>query len=187
MKEAHLTLVTDAAGRSDDTLMGLAQAGDERAFAEIVQRHELAVRRVCSLMLFDREVGRDAAQEVFLRLWKTRARYRPEGKLKPLLLTIARNHCKRLRYRHKLQTLFVRELQPVVAPESIGTDTQRIVQNALQLLPEKFRLPLVLRFVDELEYEDIAAIIGRTPSATRSRIHYGLKELGGRLPKEIWP
>jgi RNA polymerase sigma-70 factor (ECF subfamily) len=185
MEEARPALAAHAP--SDDTLMALAQSGDVHAFAALIERHQAAVRRICSLILFDRESSRDAAQEVFLRLWKTRARYRSEGKLKPLLLTIARNYCRRLRYQRKLETLLLSGFETAREPERLPGDAQRLVQRALHDLPEKFRVPLVLRFVEELDYADIAAVIGRTESATRSRIHYGLKALGALLPKEIWP
>ena len=186
MKADHLILLNGAAAaRSDDTLMLLAQSGDEPAFAELIDRHQSSVRRLCALILFDREASRDSAQEVFLQLWKSRGRYRPEGKLKPLLLTIARNHCRRLRYRQKLQAVWLASFRPAPLPEVLGSDTKRLVQNALHRLPEKFRLPLVLRFVDELEYEEIAKVIGRTPSTARSRIHYGLKELAALLPLQL--
>jgi RNA polymerase sigma-70 factor, ECF subfamily len=65
------------------------------------------------------------------------------------------------------------------------TEQQLIVAAALAKLPEKFRIPLALRFLEEMPYEEIAQIIGRTPSAARSRIHYGLRELASLLPDEV--
>jgi RNA polymerase sigma-70 factor (ECF subfamily) len=55
----------------------------------------------------------------------------------------------------------------------------------MERLPEKFRVPLALRFVDEMPYEEIARVIGRTTSAARSRVFYGLKELALLLPTEV--
>jgi RNA polymerase sigma-70 factor (ECF subfamily) len=69
--------------------------------------------------------------------------------------------------------------------EQEAADRARLVQAALQKLPEHFRTPLALRFIEELDYEQIAAIIGRTPSAARSRVHYGLQKLAALLPPEV--
>jgi len=55
---------------------------------------------------------------------------------------------------------------------------------ALSQLDEKLRDALVLRYFNDLSYDEIAAVIGRTPSTARSRIFYGLKRLAELLPKE---
>ncbi len=179
---------------SDDALMWQCKSGDQRAFAVIVTRHQNALRRVCALLLGDAAHARDVAQDSFVELWKSRERYQPQDKLKPLLFTIARNRCRSAVRRRRVAAFFVSEqrqqenLWASDAGASVDDrERQKILAAALAHLPEKFRLPLVLRFVDELEYEDIAKIIGRTESAARSRVHYALKALAEILPEGVYP
>jgi len=174
--------------------MALVAEGREAAFGQLVQRHEGAVRSLCNLLLKDEQQARDVAQEVFLRVWRSRERYRPDGKLRVWLFTLARNLCHSAsRRRRVLSFLGLEEAHESAAATEhpaellLSAESGALVRRALQQLPEKFRLPLSLRFVEGLDYDAIAEIIGRTPSAARSRVHYGLKELQKLLPPEVCP
>ena len=179
---------------ADEALMTRAAGDDPRAFGVLVSRYETQVRRFCGALLGDATSGRDAAQETFLALWKARAGYTPQAAFKSYLLTVARRHCYSVHRRRKVARLFLLDAQE--APIEVGAphdatleERQRsaLVQAALRKLPLKFREPLVLRFVENLSYEDIAQVIGRTPSAARSRIFYGLRALEEHLPAEAKP
>ncbi len=181
---------------TDDAHMLAAAAGDARAFAALVDRHQASLRRFCRSILGDEGAARDAAQETFLRLWASRGRYRPEGHFVAFLFTLARNHCRSLQRRRTLRawvglgdddTTAIADPRPDAPVALMTVERHHLVAAALDRLPEKFRTPLVLRFVDELPYEDIARVIGRTPSAARSRVHYGLIELKRRIPVEVLP
>lgn len=178
---------------SDDRLMVLAAAGHAQAFETLVRRHQGAVRRLCLVILRDEALANDVGQETFARVWATRHRYRPEGRFREYLFTLARNESRRVGRRRGLMGLF--GLRPSVEPtvESIAAEgleqeqLRLLVASSVARLPEKFRVPVVLRFVDKLSYDEIAAIIGRTPSAARSRVHYGLKALADLIPPEVQP
>lgn len=182
---------------NDDQLMALVAADHQGAFSTIVERYQDRVRRVCTVLLRgDASAGRDAAQEVFLTLWATRARYRPEGKLKSLLFTIARNHCRKTTRRQRLVSWL--GFDDLALDESMADprDMHKIVADAqlkqllmahVHELPDKFRLPLMLRFQEGLDYDDIATVIDSPSSSARSRVHYALKKLIQRLPAEVAP
>jgi RNA polymerase sigma-70 factor, ECF subfamily len=176
---------------SDDRLMAEAAAGRPSSFTQLVARHEARVRRFCLLLLKDPALADDVAQEVFLRLWEARARYRSEGRLRELLFTMARNGCRSAGRKAAIRSLFASLVgTPDPEPprdELAEAEEHALLRSALEKLPEQFRVPLVLRFVEELPYEEIARVIGRTPSAARSRVHYGLKALGELLPPEVMP
>lgn len=191
---------TGAEPRSDDYLMALAAEDRSAAFGELVSRYEGKVRAFCSMLVHDEALGRDLAQEVFLKLWGSRSRFRAQGKFRPMLFTIARNHCRTSLRKKRLRSLLGLEdsvdsaLHAHAAHAGANAQEQLLeeergllVRRALEALPEKFRLPVMLRFCDEMPYEEIAAIIGRTESATRSRVHYGLKALQLLLPAEVLP
>lgn len=176
----------------DDALLQLAATGDVRAFEEIVRRHEQHLRRFCRLLVRDDALARDLAQESFLRVWQVRATYRPEGRLRELLLATARNLCRSHHRKEAVRTLFGltrAQAEPRVSDGDGLEEKERtvLVARALEQLPEKFRTPLALRFVEELSYEEIARVIGRTESAARSRVFYGLKALAALLPPEMLP
>ncbi len=177
---------------SDDELMALAMAGRTAAFTRLVERHQSAARRVCSVICHDETLARDVAQDVFLQVWRLRSEYRPRGRFREFLFTLVRNQAQKSLRKRKLLSLFGLAPEPRDEPvadsevESLEQEQLRVlVAAALKRLPEQFRLPLVLRFVEELSYEEIAAVIARTPSAARSRVHYGLKALNELLPEEV--
>ncbi len=132
-------------------------------------------------------------QETWIRLWASRASYRPEGKLFVLLYTTARNLCRnRARGTRRRERWLPTASTPVeierVADERpdhvrvlIEIERQRDVNQALGELPEPMREALLLRFGEGLAYEDIAAIVGASESTVRSRVFHGLKRLSGQL------
>lgn len=181
---------------SDDALMLRAAAGAEQAFVALVRRHEPRLRRFCSLLLKDNSLARDAAQEVFLKLWERRARFRAEGRFKELLFTIARNQCHSAGRARLVRSVLGLELRahvqstaqrPLASEELAQREAEALLHAALARLPEKFRLPLMLRFMEGMPYGEIARVIGRTESAARSRIFYGLEQLAALLPPEVCP
>lgn len=183
-----------ANSQSDDALMALAAGGDSVAFTQLVCRHERSTRRLCELVLRDSALARDVAQHTFMQLWDQRRRYTPRGRFRELLFTIARNEARRLSRRRSVMTFF-----GLAAPAGLDPPTEpaadqlsslqdaALVRAALERLPENFRVPLVLRFIEGLSHEEIAAVIGRTTSAARSRVHYGLKALAELFPEEVSP
>jgi RNA polymerase sigma-70 factor (ECF subfamily) len=175
---------------TDDALMLRASAGDRRAFEALVARHEPSLRRFCRAILRDDAAAEEAAQDAFVRLWKMRERYRPEGRCKELLFIIARNVARRVLYRRRLHALFLggaaEEPRTTDLPRSLEVrERDVLVRAAIDRLPAAFRLPLTLRFCEEMDYGAIARVIGRTESAARSRVHYGLKALAELLPPEV--
>lgn len=192
-----LRLVTDAGqaeSPSDDSLMSLAAVDDAGAFATLVTRHQKSVRRLCEVFLHDDAQARDVAQQTFLRIWEHRRRYQPNGRFRELLFTMARNESRRAIRRRRVLSFFglapEGNIEPTVDAKTEDIEkvqTRELVKAAMHRLPEHFRVPLVLRFVDGLGHDEIAAVIGRTPSAARSRVHYGLKALAALLPEDLSP
>jgi RNA polymerase sigma-70 factor, ECF subfamily len=179
------------------TTMCSARTGNQQAFLTLARRYEARIRSFCTLLVRDQATAYELAQEVFLSLWNSRERLVAKGKFKELLFTIARNHCRTHLRKQRLRQLVGLDAAQLERPEMFSqadshadretSEARRLVRTALEALPEKFRVPLALRFVENLEYDEIARIIGRTESAARSRIHYGLKELAALLPPEVMP
>jgi len=170
----------DLAARPDDELMRLAAGGMLEAFSVLVRRHERPVRAFCARLLGDGAHGDDAAQEVFLEVWRTRARYQAQGRFRAFLFAAARNRCtKELRSRRAAAELDERQL---VAPGDqvdafLAAERRRRMDGLVRKLPPKLRDAICLRFSAELEYHEIAHILGRSEEAARTRVFHGLRRL----------
>jgi RNA polymerase sigma-70 factor, ECF subfamily len=195
---SHLRLVkapptAQAPGLTDDALMALAARDDHAAFVTLLRRYERRIRAFCRLLLRDEILSTDVAQDVFLKVWEKRRDYKPGGRMKEYLFTIARHHCQSVARKRAVRAWLgledVPEEQLQRPPEIVEALTEAqalaLVSAALHRLPDKFRVPLALRFVEGMPYDEIAQVIGRTPSAARSRVFYGLKSLAALVPEEV--
>jgi len=127
------------------------------------------VRRHCRRFLGD-EADRDASQEVFLKARRGFASWDPERPFRPWLLAVAGNHCiDQLRRHSREARLFdSRDLDPGdlldAGPSplrlALRSEERGRLLDALDDLPQKYRLPLVLRYFQELDYEAIADVLG---------------------------
>jgi RNA polymerase sigma-70 factor (ECF subfamily) len=181
------------AAPDDDALMQRAAAGDEVAYGVLVERYQRRLRGFCRVMLRDEVVAYDLAQDVFLKIWSSRAKYRARGRFKEFLFIVARNTCRSYARKRAVYDLLgfssgIEQLERASVADAPEQEQQlRSVELALLRLPERFRVPLTLRFVEGLDYAQIARVIGRTESAARSRIFYGLKQLAALMPEEVLP
>jgi RNA polymerase sigma-70 factor, ECF subfamily len=187
--------------RTDEELLALARQGEEQAFGDFVRRHTATVHRWMA-----RAVGEDDAddmtQEVFVKAYRGLPRFRGEAPPRAWLAAIADNAVKnRYRSRSRFRRVFAgspeddpdREpASPRAGPEEDARtgESRRVVSEALKLLAPDFRMPVVLRDIEEWSYEEIAASLALPIGTVKSRIARGrgqLKEiltplLSGRLP-----
>ena len=171
-------------GCPDDELMALVQQDRQDAFAELIQRYQPYVWGTASRYLGSRTEGRDVAQDVFLYLWESRGKYESRGKFKSYLLTLTLHRCKyaarsrkNLKKKHDNFHLGVPQDEPAERPVSDQLeDREEIlrVREKLQDLPEKMRKVVVLRYLDELGYEEIADITGYPVGTVKSYVFRGL-------------
>ncbi|HWZ85114.1 MAG TPA: sigma-70 family RNA polymerase sigma factor [Thermoanaerobaculia bacterium] len=186
---------------SDEELLALARQGEDEAFGDFVRRHTATVHR-----WMVRAVGGDDAddmtQEVFVKAYRGLGRFRGDAPPRAWLAAIADNAVKnRYRSRSRFRRVFAgsSDTDPAREPEAPGAgpedeartgESRRVVAEALKLLPADFRMPVVLRDIEEWSYEEIAVSLGLPVGTVKSRIARGrgqLKEilaplLSGRLP-----
>jgi RNA polymerase sigma-70 factor (ECF subfamily) len=176
---------SDFAGRSDDELMTLAATGMLPAFGEIVGRYERQVRSLCRKMLGNDAAGDDLAQDVFLEIWRTCARYDGRGQFRSFLFTTARNRCLNATRRRvatlPLETAAEAHAAIGAAPDQIeallAEERRQRMDRLVERLPPKLREAIWLRYGAELEYGEIAAIVDRSTEAVRTRVFHGLRRL----------
>ncbi len=176
--------------RSDDELMALATAGLRSAFAVLVERHAERVVGLCSRFVNDVQRGRELAQDTWVLVWQGRDRYRSEGGFVSWLVTIARNHCRNELRRRKV--VAAHERQPL-GDEASSTgqldsllleERRRRVRAALAELSLPLREALLLRYAEELRYDEMTGVVGTGESTLRSRVHHGLKALKHKLEQD---
>jgi RNA polymerase sigma-70 factor, ECF subfamily len=170
--------------RTDDELMTLAQAGARSAFAELVRRHAERVVNACSRFANDADVGADLAQETWVAVWVRRSQYRGDGRFPLWLITVARNHCRNhvrgrgVAHRHAQASAVLGETpSPDQIDALLVAERQRQVRGALARLPEAMREALLLRYAEDLRYDEMAEVVKTGESTLRSRVHHGLQQL----------
>jgi RNA polymerase sigma-70 factor (ECF subfamily) len=182
----------------DAALMLLVKQGDSDAFAELVDKYKRPVMNLVYRMIRDLTEAEDIAQNVFVQVYKSAARYEVSSKFSTWLFTIARNLCLneiRRRSRHPADSMDVshpeQEDQPlqqfedkkaVSAPDRVlHSELETKIEQAVAELPENQRLAILLCRQDELSYEEIAKVLGCSLSATKSLIHRGRETLKQKL------
>jgi RNA polymerase sigma-70 factor (ECF subfamily) len=178
----------------DAALMLRVKRGDRAAFTELVEKYKQPVMNFVHRSLRDETEAEDVAQNVFLQVFKSRARYERTAKFSTWLFTIARNLCLneiRRRSRHRAESMEAphpeQEDQPLhqfedkqtaSPPESLlHSELEAKIEQALAELPENQRLAIVLCRQEELSYEEIAGVLGCSVSAIKSLIHRGRETL----------
>lgn len=182
----------------DAALMMRVKQGDTVAFAELVDKYKQPVMNLASRMIRDQTEAEDLAQAVFVQVFRSAGRYKVNSKFSTWLFTIARNLCLneiRRRTRHPAESIDAphpeQEGQPRQQYEDRGTtsppesllqgELQAKIDEALAALPENQRTAILLCRQEELSYEDIAAVLGCSLSATKSLIFRGRETLKERL------
>lgn len=184
--------------RMDDSatsgLVLRAQAGDADAWATLYQQLRRRVFGLCRYLLGSVEAAEDATNEVFLKAQRAMSSYDSTIPFPRWLLSVAGHHCiDQLRRRRVEQRLFAREQLeapdlPAPGPSALGTllSAERAgqVRRAVEALPEHYRLPLVLRFYNDLSYDEIAVELGLKRNNVATLLFRAKKELRRALERK---
>lgn len=162
-------------------LVRLTLGGESAAFEQIILRYETRVMTIAARILGTRDDARDAAQEVFLRAFKYLHRLDLRKPLEPWLIRITVNVCRdAARAKRRQRDTFVTVERPEAVDRSADVHTglvrkqeRVILQRALDELPEKERLAIVLRDVEGLSTAEVASILGSSDTTVRSQVSRG--------------
>ena len=144
---------------------------------EVLERYGDMLYRLCAVMLGSACDAEDAVQETMLKYMRKAPDFADAEHQKAWLLRVASNQCRDMLRRRKRNEAKAGE--NFVAPRA---DTG--ILDALMTLPEKYRLVLVLHYVEEYGTAEIAKMIGRTPSAVKMRLKTGRELLEEAYRKE---
>ena len=169
-----------------------ALAGDETAFANIVEAYQRPVFNLCYRMLGDPIDAEDAAQETFWRAYQALKRYDQKRAFATWLLSIAAHYCIDQQRKRRMPILSM-ELLPEEdapdyspSPEKIVTELEESSQmrKLLSRLGPQDRAALILRYWYEFSEEEIARTLSLTVSAVKSRLHRARKEMAQNWQEE---
>lgn len=171
-------------------LVRQAKRGDTAAFEALVQRYWAKAYRLAESLVGAQDAA-DVTVDAFARAWQGLPRFREQASFGTWLFRILVNCAKE--WQRKRATAPVEPLEEVDTEDEEGVslrdieaiacerDRQRFVRQAVQQLPDHLRLPLVLRFWDELTYAEIAQVLGIKESTARMRVAAALKMLAETL------
>jgi RNA polymerase sigma-70 factor, ECF subfamily len=201
MAKAVISALSLLFSRTDEEAMWRVKAYDDhRAFAQLVQRWEEPIRRLCTRMTGDGHRGDDLKQETFARLFERRKNYEPTGRFSTYLWRIALNLChdelRRIERRREFLTDGENEEDGCIidlsvvdenTPDNRAAELEEndIVRRALLQLPEIYRTVLVLRHYEGLKLAKIAEILEVPEGTVNSRMAEALARLTRLLEPQL--
>jgi RNA polymerase sigma-70 factor (ECF subfamily) len=177
-----------------ERLLERAQSGDTSAVDQLLRTHYSAIHSVCHRMLLSRESADDAVQNALIAIVKGLPRFDGKAALSTWIYRIATNSAideiRRVRRHggsvplndaasaHTVASDHVVDPTAVLAEHLV--DSSRVAQ-ALGSLPDEFRAAVVLRYISDLDYAEIAAVLEVPVGTVRSRLARGKKLLAEKL------
>jgi RNA polymerase sigma-70 factor, ECF subfamily len=183
--------------RDDRELAAAARSGDEGAFAELVRRHQIGVRRCAARILSDNEEARDIAQLAFVRAWENLQKYDPTWSFSTWLYRITTNlaidvlRSRESRERtHKAQLRVVGDSVGPEAPFRLAEgEVQRIFAELAERLSPSQRTAFVLREVEGRETAEVAEVMACSEATVRNHVFQARavlrRELAVRYPEYL--
>lgn len=171
---------------SEEQLIRRAQQGDNGAFEELLLLHQKKVYNLCLRMSANPDDALDLSQEAFLRAWRSLGQYQFEASFSTWLFRLTSNICidflrrKKRRQETSLTEsyddsdegaeLSVPDAQPGPEQQAITNETKIELARAMEQLSPEHREILQLRVIEDLQYEQIADILGVRVGTVKSRL-----------------
>jgi RNA polymerase sigma-70 factor (ECF subfamily) len=177
---------------SDTQLVEMVLAGQQDAFAVLVERYKDAVQNLAYRMLSNVTEAEDVTQEVFVRAYTQLATYKPMHKFSTWLLSIASHLAIDQLRRRRFLALpledvpfleWITDLGAGPEQSALAGEQQDEIQAYLGKLHSKYRAVIVLRYWYDLSYDEIAQALKLTPQLVKARLHRA-RELLARYMKE---
>ncbi len=181
---------------ADFSLVERCLKGDESAWEDLVRTHTRRVYSVCFRFTGNDHEAQDLTQDVFLRIFRTLKSFRSgEGSFQVWLMRVTRNLLidNYRRQKQERSTDSIEDQLPVLEEKAAisartdgmvaGREAGEILQTALEKLSPELRETLILRDLEELEYREIAQVLGVPEGTVKSRLNRGRTELARVLRK----
>jgi RNA polymerase sigma-70 factor (ECF subfamily) len=180
----------------DARLLELARKNERGAFEALMRRYNRRLFRVARSVLRNDAAAEDAVQEAYIRAFLHLHRYRPTGSFDAWLTRIALNEAlmNRRKARAEVSLDDVEEHvlidhrlpEPELASEGVDARyARRILEQAVDALPEHYRTVFVLRAVEQLSINNTAACLGLSTATVKTRLHRALRRLRAELARRL--
>jgi RNA polymerase sigma-70 factor (ECF subfamily) len=171
-----------------------AQRGSQEAFEAIVRRHERKVFQLAYGFVRDRAAADDLAQEIFLKVYVSLAKFHGRSEFGTWLYRIAINHIKDfLRKAGRKKEVSLQEFEDSLFPVAeipegreraeLEELRRRALYRVLETLPAKYRMILTLRDIEGLSYSEVARALKTSLGTVDSRLHRARKILRERMAR----
>ncbi len=165
-------------------LARFVDAGDREALERLLARHAAAAYRVAYHLARDRDRAEEAVQEGFYHSMLAAASYRGDAPVRSWILALVANAHRRLA---RTRTRYLRRRQPIgehaatPSAEPSGSEAQRQIRACIAELPERYRIPLLLRYIEGQQITEIATQLAMPQKSVRTRIFRGLRRMRTEL------
>jgi RNA polymerase sigma-70 factor (ECF subfamily) len=170
---------------SSENTLSRAARGDQEAFADIVRAHQSMVYGIAVHSLRDRDLAEELAQEVFLELYRNLGSIRSSEHLTFWLRKVASNRCVDQARRRAIRPQVGLEDAPEPSTEAAPSDPllSETLRQCVGALPETARMVVVLRYQEDLDPTDIAAVLDMPVNTVKSHLQRSLALLRTKLTR----
>ena len=200
--ESNTPLPGTAVGLTDAEIMLRVKAGDEPAFEYLVQKYRRAMVSFMYRMSHNSAAAEDLAQEVFLRVYRSRGGYEASAKFTTWLYRIATNlavnHARDTRHERPENqvsldepdeetgsTMDVADATPTVEQSILRRERMAAIRAKVQALPERQRMAVVMHKYEQMDYKQIADVLKLSESATKSLLFRAYETLREQLKEFV--
>lgn len=171
--------------RSDLELVRLFQQGDESAFNQLVLRYQEKVYWVARRFINEHDGADDVTQEVFIKAYESLKEFRSESSLYTWLYRITVNIALNVLRRNKVKEFF--RIDELFDPEDEGAgapdelleqqEERTLIEQAIAALPEKQKAVFLLRYHEEMPYEEIAKVLKTSVGGLKANYFHAVKKI----------
>ena len=189
-------------GLSDAEVMLRVKAGDEPAFDYLVQKYRRPMVSFMYRMAHNAAAAEDLAQEVFLRVYRSRGSYEASAKFTTWLYRIATNlavnHARDTRHERPENmasldepdeetgtTMDVADTSPNVEEKLVKQERLKAIRQKVENLPERQRLAVLMHKYQQMDYKQIGEVLNLSESATKSLLFRAYETLREQLKEFI--
>jgi len=186
--------------KEDSTLIRQALAGDQKAYHKLRLKYYIPIFKLINRMIRNREEVEDLTQEAFIKAFTSLASFNEEYSFSTWLYKIATNNAIDQVRKRKLQTFSINkpiesdendysfelpDTDPEPDQEMIAAQRRKMLDEAMNSLPAKYRQVILMRHVDEKEYQEIAKILKLPLGTVKAHIFRARELLYKRLRDKI--
>ena len=195
-------VAADWRSMSDAEIMLRVREGDDVGFNFLIEKYRKPIINFMFRMVHNQAVAEELAQEVFLRVYRSRQTYRAEAKFTTWLYRIATNlgvnHARDTKHERSAQTIYldqpdpetgttpdVADARPMVEEELLKDERMRAIRKHVMALPERQRTAVLMHKYQGLDYKEIGAVLHLSESATKSLLFRAYQTLRERLKEFV--